>query len=34
LAAAAIVILMILLFTMNLTAILLRNYFEERRAGA
>ena len=33
LAAAAIVILMILLFTMNLTAILLRNYFEERRAG-
>ncbi len=34
LAAAAIVVLMILLFTMNLTAILLRNYFEERRAGA
>lgn len=34
LAAAAIVILMILLFTMNLTAILLRNYFEERRASA
>ncbi len=33
LAAAAIVILMVLLFTMNLTAILLRNYFEERRAG-
>jgi len=33
LAAAAIVILMILLFTMNLTAILLRNYFENRRAG-
>jgi phosphate transport system permease protein len=33
LAAAAIVILMILLFTMNLSAILLRNYFEERRAG-
>lgn len=33
LAAAAIVILMILLFAMNLTAILLRNYFEERRAG-
>jgi len=33
LAAAAIVVLMILLFTMNLTAILLRNYFEERRAG-
>jgi len=34
LAAAAIVVLMILLFTMNLTAILLRNYFEERRAGS
>ncbi len=34
LAAAAIVVLMILLFTMNLTAILLRNYFEEQRAGA
>jgi len=34
LAAAAIVVLMILLFTMNLTAILLRNYFENRRAGA
>ena len=34
LAAAAIVILIILLFAMNLTAILLRNYFEERRAGA
>jgi len=34
LAAAAIVVLMILLFTMNLSAILLRNYFEERRAGA
>ena len=34
LAAAAIVVLMILLFTMNLTAILLRNYFETRRAGA
>ena len=34
LAAAAIVVLIILLFTMNLTAILLRNYFEERRAGA
>jgi phosphate transport system permease protein len=33
LAAAAIVVLMILLFTMNLSAILLRNYFEERRAG-
>jgi phosphate transport system permease protein len=33
LAAAAIVVLMILLFTMNLTAILLRNYFENRRAG-
>lgn len=33
LAAAAIVVLMLLLFTMNLTAILLRNYFEERRAG-
>jgi phosphate transport system permease protein len=33
LAAAAIVVLMILLFTMNLTAILLRDYFEERRAG-
>lgn len=32
-AAAAIVVLMILLFTMNLTAILLRNYFEERQAG-
>ena len=34
LAAAAIVVLMILLFAMNLTAILLRNYFEERRAGS
>ena len=34
LAAAAIVVLMILLFTMNLTAILLRNYFENQRAGA
>ncbi|WP_103029618.1 phosphate ABC transporter permease PstA [Salinibacter altiplanensis] len=34
LAAAAIVVLMVLLFTMNLTAILLRNYFEERRAGS
>ncbi len=34
LAAAAIVVLMILLFTMNLTAILLRNYFEERRASS
>lgn len=34
LAAAAIVVLMILLFTMNLSAILLRNYFEERRAGS
>ena len=34
LAAAAIVVLMLLLFTMNLTAILLRNYFESRRAGA
>ncbi len=33
LAAAAIVVLMVLLFTMNLSAILLRNYFEERRAG-
>lgn len=33
-AAAAIVVLMILLFTMNLTAILLRNYFEERQAGS
>lgn len=32
-AAAAIAVLMVLLFTMNLTAILLRNYFEERRAG-
>ena len=34
LAAAAIIVLMILLFTMNLSAILLRNYFEDRRAGA
>jgi len=34
LAAAAIVVLMVLLFTMNLTAILLRNYFENQRAGA
>lgn len=34
LAAAAIVVLMVLLFTMNLTAILLRNYFESRRAGS
>jgi len=33
LAAAAIVVLMVLLFTMNLSAILLRNYFENRRAG-
>jgi phosphate transport system permease protein len=33
LAAAAIAVLMILLFTMNLSAILLRNYFEARRAG-
>ncbi|HHP7239173.1 phosphate ABC transporter permease PstA [Longibacter sp.] len=33
LAAAAIVVLMVLLFTMNLSAILLRNYFEGRRAG-
>lgn len=33
LAAAAIVVLMVLLFAMNLSAILLRNYFEERRAG-
>jgi phosphate transport system permease protein len=33
LAAAAIVVLMILLFTMNLSAILLRNYFEGKRAG-
>ncbi len=32
LAAAAIVVLMVLLFTMNLTAILLRNYFESQRA--
>jgi len=32
LAAAAIVVLMVLLFTMNLTAILLRNYFENQRA--
>jgi phosphate transport system permease protein len=32
LAAAAIVTLMILLFTMNLSAILLRNYFENQRA--
>ncbi len=34
LAAAAIAVLMILLFAMNLSAILLRNYFEERRAGS
>ena len=34
LAAAAIIVLMILLGTMNLSAILLRNYFEQRRAGA
>jgi phosphate transport system permease protein len=34
LAAAAILVLMILLGTMNLSAILLRNYFEQRRAGA
>ncbi|MFB6232141.1 MAG: phosphate ABC transporter permease PstA [Salinibacter sp.] len=33
LAAAAIVVLMVLLFTMNLTAILLRDYFEGRRPG-
>lgn len=33
LAAAAIVVLMVLLFTMNLSAILLRNYFEGKRAG-
>ncbi|PEN12292.1 phosphate ABC transporter, permease protein PstA [Longibacter salinarum] len=33
LAAAAIVVLMILLFAMNLSAILLRNYFEGKRAG-
>lgn len=33
LAAAAIVVLMVLLFAMNLTAILLRNYFEERQIG-
>ena len=33
LAAAAIVVLMILLFTMNLSAILLRNYFEGKRSG-
>ncbi|PSQ65041.1 MAG: phosphate ABC transporter permease PtsA [Bacteroidetes bacterium QH_1_61_8] len=32
LAAAAIVVLMVLLFTMNLAAILLRNYFENQRA--
>jgi len=34
LAAAAIVVLMVLLFAMNLTAILLRDYFEERRPGS
>jgi phosphate transport system permease protein len=33
LAAAAIVVLMVLLLSMNLTAILLRNYFEGQRAG-
>lgn len=33
LAAAAIVVLMILLFTMNLSAILLRDYFERQTAG-
>lgn len=33
LAAAAIVVLMVLLFTMNLSAILLRNYFEQRQVG-
>jgi phosphate transport system permease protein len=33
LAAAAIVVLMVLLFAMNLSAILLRNYFERHRAG-
>jgi phosphate transport system permease protein len=33
LAAAAIVVLMVLLLTMNLSAILLRNYFEQQRAG-
>jgi phosphate transport system permease protein len=33
LAAAAIVVLMVLLFAMNLSAILLRNHFERHRAG-
>lgn len=33
LAAAAIVVLMVLLLSMNLTAILLRNHFESQRAG-
>ena len=33
LAAAAIVVLMVLLFTMNLSAILLRNHFERHRGG-
>ena len=33
LAAAAIVVLMVLLLSMNLRAILLRNYFENQRAG-
>ena len=33
LAAAAIVVLMVLLLSMNLTAILLRNHFEAKRAG-
>lgn len=33
LAAAAIVVLMVLLLAMNLSAILLRNYFEKHRAG-
>jgi phosphate transport system permease protein len=33
LAAAAIIVLMVLLFAMNLSAILLRNYFERHRAG-
>ncbi len=33
LAAAAIIVLMVFLLTMNLSAILLRNYFEKQRAG-
>jgi phosphate transport system permease protein len=33
LAAGAILVLMVLLFAMNLSAILLRNYFERHRAG-